>query len=169
MNSIEKNLFKNSDDALTYLIPKDVPDIVGTFMKEGMSKFYSKDEIIEKANIRYIADNIDPYLELYLSMLILSEETARLVTFDSTNTVYYKTFKDFSKGKNVSDLSKLCNTYIWLYIEKIKNEKLYKCLFNYYKSSIRYLASDRSVYIQLLPTNTTLPLDQLARAMCAYL
>ena len=167
MNSIK--LFNNADSAIDYLIPAAYPPLVRSYLKTSITSALSEKDIIEKANKILISDNINIYTDFFLKILYMSNEKALIIDTDSSLLSMYILGNIFHNNKYPFDPSQASDRFLWLYIDGLKNEKLFSFIKHYYTTATRYIGTDSSsVYIQLLPAIDTKALDQLARAISAY-
>ena len=175
MNYIESNLYNNSDldTALNLFLPDSIPIELASSYKEHMLRLMGPDNIIIKANMTVVQYNILKYLDFFLKMSELSEEKCSVITIDSTTIFEAKQLLNYeNKPREILDfvikIFNGVNTSGWLVMKNIKNEFLSNYLKYNYELSTK-IVDGNDIYIQLIPANTTIHLDELYRAFCAYL
>ena len=180
MKNLNESLFKDNelDEAIEFLIPSTIPSFMIPIFKGMYKKLASEvgnDTIISTANQVRVSNIFDIiYKDFILSILDASEEKSFLVEVSRNDILIpFITMKAENEPNNPSSIDgnilKTSDRYLWLFISQTKNEKLFKYLSDYLSGTTRFIASDRSIYVQLLPANNYEVLDKVCRALASYI
>jgi hypothetical protein len=105
-----------------------------------------------------------------MKILKLSGENASIIIMDNTSITFslLGAKKNAFDDKTYEELMSSVNNTTWLNINHIVNARFYNFVKNW-RLSTSYIDEDnRNVFIKLLPTTTTVHLDELYRAMSSY-
>lgn len=180
MKNLSESLFKDDqlDEAIEFLIPSSVPSFMIPIFKEMYKKLSSEignNTIISTANQIKVSNIFDiVYKDFILSILEASEEKSFLVEVGRNDIlipfITMKAEKDPDNPSNIDgSILKTNDRYLWLFIGQTKNEKLFKYLSDYLTGATRFISSNRSIYVQLLPANDYDVLDKVCRALASYI
>ena len=176
MNEIEKHKYtiETYREAIDSITP---PTIIRSNTQKQyvktMLESVSLNDIVEKANIFYIQQNVIPYFDFYLKYLTASGETSSILTVDQPKM--YAGMLSAQKGPDQTRFE-ICDYYFgininaWLYMQHVQHIEFFQYLIRRWKySPIVCDPNKRNLYIKLLPADTTLHLDELARLISFYL
>ena len=182
MKNLSESLFKDNqlDEAIEYLMPSTIPSFMTGIFKNLYKQIASaigNQQVIDIANQMKVSRMFNEiYSDYILNILNAAKEKAFLIEANKNDILFtYLIMKaEQSNEMDINDLeesAKLNNDsrYLWLFISQTKNKKLFKYLSDYLTDTTRYVATDKSIYVQLLPANNYEILDKICRAFASYL
>lgn len=160
----------NIDKALDYITPSSLPSILADGYKSTILKLFNNEkDIIDHANRFIVRSKFDEvYRDLILEYSSIAGEDISIWTVPYTMVGKMLSIKNCSNLMPFGDYANIVDDYTWLYIRNIKNDRFGKYL-SEYLHTLRYISNNNQIFIPILPAENFDVLDEIVRAMFAYL